>query len=202
MDSESDRECSVSEDENISDGSPNPQGSLHDGKNANGINSSENTGAENISVLPVAAIGSADENPASEGDGQEIAELMDDMIVRDGQENRGRVVDNEEKSNRSSSPAGSLRDIMQEPGQFFDENFPSYLRSVVSNVPSTLRNLGTIKYDIPKKTHGDRRGVIRVPPRHERTMDGAGKCFQIIPSSDLSKYTQPYEAAPWVFVSQ
>jgi hypothetical protein len=196
------REGSPVSDENFLSRSPSSQGSLHGEKSATGEQTAENVDANNVSELPVAAPGFPDENPASDGDGQEISNMMDDMIVRNRPENRRRVVDSAENSNRGSSPTGSLNDIMVEQVQFLDENFPPYLRKAVARVPATLCNFGTIKYDISTKVYRDKRGVISVPPRHVRTMDGSGKCFQLIPKEDWSAYTQPYEAAPWVFVSE
>ena len=202
VDSGSDREDGDLQDENFSSGSPSSQGSLHGEKNAAVNASAENAGLENISALPVPVVGSTDENPASEGDEPDISSLMDDMIVRNEPESRRRENESEENSHRSGSPTGSLCDVMQGPAQFFDENFPTYLRTAVLNVSPNLRNLGTIKYDIPKNIYKDKRGVISVLPRHEQTMDSAGKCFQLVTRKDPSKFMQPFEAASWNFVSQ
>ena len=110
--------------------------------------------------------------------------------------------DCDENPRRSASPANSLTGITIDHGAIVDEDFPAYFRKDIEKVSRFLRNLETQKCDISEKTHRDRRATITIPQRHVRTLDGVGKCLQLIPEGSMSRYTQPYEGFPWVFVSR
>ena len=108
----------------------------------------------------------------------------------------------ENLSVRSRSLNGYLSEITLNISRYIDEGIPLYFRREFENVSISLRNLGVIKFDLPRITHKDRRGVLTVPPRHVKTLDGVGKCLQLIPPGGFSMYSQPSDGFPWVFVSK
>lgn len=145
---------------------------------------------------------SAPENAAGNATEAEISEMADDIMAISGNEVREGDNDDEENSRGSASPTNSLSGITIDRGAFVDREFPEYFRRDVEKVSRFLRNLETQKCDIPEKTYRDRHATLTVPPRHVRTLDGVAKCLQLIPETSMSKYTQPYEGFPWVFMSR
>jgi hypothetical protein len=107
---------------------------------------------------------------------------------------------------RDSSPgAASLSDFTmggQQEEILEDDGCPLYLRKDFAGVPRRLRNTDLIKFDIPLDIIRDDHGVIRVPDEHVKTMDGVGKCLQLIPADDLSHYVQPCDGYPLTFVAR
>ena len=166
----------------------------------------------NSSASPPRAQISASESAANNVAAEEISEIVDDIMAISGEGAEQNGADADESSSGSASPAGnsrrsaspalSLAGIGIDRGTIVDEDFPVYFRRDVEKVSRFLRNLETQKCDLTEKTHKDKRDTLTVPPRHVRTLDGVGKCLQLIPETSMSKYTQPFEGFPWVFVSR
>lgn len=92
---------------------------------------------------------------------------------------------------------GGICDEMME-----DEGCPLYLRKDFCGVPKRLKNTDFIKFDVPLEIVCDEHGVICVPDQHVKTMDGVGKCLQLISTDDLSHYVQPCDGFPLTFVAR
>jgi hypothetical protein len=177
--------------------------------------SPENEQAENLAVVPARRQDLSNDDVIRND--SMVPEMLEDLMQISGAEiarnasSRNSNSDGDEMSEaaggdnlsvRSRSLNGYLSEITLNISHYTDEGFPLYFRREFENVSISLRNLGVIKFDIPRTTHKDRRGVLTVPPRHVKTLDGVGKCLQLIPPGGFSMYSQPSDGFPWVFVSK
>ena len=114
-----------------------------------------------------------------------------------------------EELDYSQSNAELMEDSIQKNRAINDETCPDYLRKGFENVPESLRNIASVATDKvsphlfdPSDIVEDEFNLLTLKPMYEKTMDSAGKCFQVIPANDWSHYMQPYEGYPLCYVDR
>jgi len=177
--------------------------------------SPENEQAENLAIVPARRQDLSNDDVLRND--SIVPEMLEDLMQISGAEiarnassrnsnsdtdDMSEAAGGENLSVTSRSLNGYLSEITLNISHYADEGIPLYFRRDFENVSISLRNLGVLKFDIPRTTHKDRRGVLTVPPRHVKTLDGVGKCLQLIPPGGFSMYSQPSDGFPWVFVSK
>ena len=104
----------------------------------------------------------------------------------------------------SQSNAEHMEDNVQKNRAINDETCPDYLRKGFENVPESLRNIPPVTKDKisvdslhlfdPSDIVDDEFKLLTLDPLYEKTMDSAGKCFQVIPANDWSHSCSPMRA--------